>query len=91
MEEVHGSDLQEPRNGGDVHAGSRIRFLFLTEYNHLSNAHDLCGSHSTWLCPFWLGLSSSETAILKTSHATPRIELKTLRLSEGGGGGGVHC
>ena len=80
---MSGSDLREPHNGGDVHVGSEIRFLFLTEYNHLPDAHDLCGSHSTWSCLFWLGPSSSKTAILKTSHATPHIGLKTPRPSGG--------
>ena len=28
VEAVPGSDLREPRNGGDVHVGSRIRFFF---------------------------------------------------------------
>ena len=74
-----GSDLWEPRNGEDVHDGSGIRFIFLTEYSHLSDAHDLCGSRSTWSCLFWLGLSSSETTILKTSHVAPRIGLETRR------------
>ena len=77
VEEVPGSDLWEPRNDGYVHVGSGIRFLFLTEYNHLSDAHDLCGSRSTWSCLFWLGPSSFEMTILKTSHAAPRIELET--------------
>ena len=78
-----GSDLREPRNGGDVHAESGIRFLFLIEYSHLSDAHDLYGSRSTWSCLFWMGSSSSETAILKTSHAAPHMGLETLRPSRG--------
>ena len=78
-----GSDLREPRNGGDVHVISEIQFLFLTEYIHLSDAHDLYGNLSTWSCLFWLGPSSSETTILKTSHAAPRIGLETLRPSGG--------
>ena len=77
-----GSDLQEPRNDEDVHVGSRIRFLFLTEYSHLFDAHDLCGSCSTWSCLFWLGPSSSEMTTLKNSHAAPRIGLETPRSSE---------
>ena len=83
LEEVPGSDLREPCNGGDVHVESGIRFLFLTEYSHLSNAYDLYGNRSTWSCLFWLGPSSSEMAILKTSHAALRIGLETPRLSEG--------
>ena len=74
-----GSDLLEPRNGGDVHVRLGIRFLSSTEYRHLFGAHDLCGTHSTWLCLFLLGPSSSETATLKTSHAAPRIGLETPR------------
>ena len=77
------SDLREPRNGGDVHVGSGIRFLFLAEYSHLSDVHDLCGSLSTWPCLFWLGPSSSEMAILKISHVAPHIGLETPRPSGG--------
>ena len=76
-----GSNLREPRKGGDVHVGSRIRFLFLIEYNHFSDAYDLYGNRSTWSCLFWLGSSSSEMVILKTSHAAPRIGLETPRPS----------
>ena len=83
VDEVPSSDLREPRNDKDVHVGSGIRFRFLTEYSHLSDAHDLYGSRSTWSCLFWLGPSSSETTILKTSHAAPRRGLETLRLSGG--------
>ena len=46
-------------------------------------AHDLCGTCSTWLCLFFLGPSSSETATLKTSHDAPHIRLKTPRPSGG--------
>ena len=77
------SDFREPRNGGGVHVGSGIRFLFSTEYSHMFDAHDLCGTHSTWSCLFLLGPSSSETAILKPSHVAPRIRLETPRLSRG--------
>ena len=77
------SNLLEPRNGRDVHVGLGIRFLSSTEYSHLFGAHDLCGTHSTLLCLFLLGLSSSETTTLKTSHAAPRIGLETLRPSGG--------
>ena len=65
VEEVHGSDLREPRNGRDVYVGSGIRFFFSTEYSHLSDAHDLCGTRSTWSCLSLLGPSSFEMAILK--------------------------
>ena len=81
-----GSDLRELRNNGDVHVGSRIQFLFSTEYSHLSAACDLYGSCNTWSCLFWLGPSSSETTILKTSHAAPRTGPEIPRPS-----GGVNC
>ena len=76
-------DLREPCNGGDVHVGSRIRFLFLIEYSHLFDAHALYGNRSTWSCLFLLGPSSSETTVLKTSHVAPRIGLETPRPSRG--------
>ena len=76
-------DLREPRNDGDVHVGSGIRFLFSIEYSHLSDARDLYGSRNTWSCLFWLGSSSSEMAILKTSHAAPRTRLEIPRPSRG--------
>ena len=78
-----GSDLLEPRNDGDVHVGLGIRFLSSTEYSHLFSTYDLYGTHSTWLCLFLLGSSSSGMATLKTSHATPRIGLETPRPSRG--------
>ena len=78
-----GSDFREPRNGGGVHIGSGIRFLFSIEYSHLSDVRDLYGSRSTWSCLFWLGSSSSEMTILKTSHAAPRIGLEIPRPSGG--------
>ena len=74
-----GSDLPEPHNGGDVHNGSGISFLLLTEYSHMSGAHDLCETRSTWSCLFLLGPSSSETATLETSHVAPRIGLEASR------------
>ena len=79
VEEVAGSDLREPHNGEDVHVGSRIRFLFSIEYSHMSNVRDLYGSFNTWSCLFWLGLSSFEMAILKTSHEIPRTGLEIPR------------
>ena len=78
-----GSNFREPLNGGGVHIRSRIRFFFSTEYNHLSDARDLYGSHSTWSCLFRPGPSSSKTTILKNSHAAPRIGLETPRQSGG--------
>ena len=78
-----GYDLREPRNGGDVHVGSGIRFLFSIEYSHLSDARDFYGSRNTWSCLFWLGPSSLEMAILKTSHAAPCTGLEISRPSGG--------
>ena len=77
------SDFLEPRNGIIFHVGLGIRFLSSIEYSHLSGAHDLCGTRSTWLCLFLLGPSSSETATLKFSHVVPRIGLGTPRPSGG--------
>ena len=81
--EVPSSDLLKPRNGGDVHVELGIRFLSSTKYSHLSGAHDLCGTCSTWLRLFFLGSSSSELATLKTSHVVPRVGLETPRPSGG--------
>ena len=83
VEEVPGSDLLEPRIGGDVHIRLGIQFLSSTEYSHLLGAHDLCGTRSTWLYLFLLGPSSSEITTLRTSHAAPRIGLETPRPSRG--------
>ena len=79
MEEVPDSDLLELHNGRDFHVGLGIRFLSSTEYSHLFDAPDLCGTPSTWSCLFLLGPSSSEMATLKTSHAAPCIGLETPR------------
>ena len=62
VEEVPGFDLLEPCNGGDVHVELGILFLSSTEYSHLFSAQNLCGTRSTWLCLFLLGLSSFEMA-----------------------------
>ena len=78
-----GSDLLEPRNSGDVHIRSGIRFLLLIEYSHLSDARGLYGSRNTWSCLFWLSSSSFEMAILKTSHVVPSTGLEILRPSRG--------
>ena len=78
-----GSDLQEPRNGRDVHVESGNQFLFSIEFNHLSDAHDLYGSRNTWSCLFWLGPSSFEMVILRTSHAVLHIGLEIPRPSGG--------
>ena len=78
-----GSDLREPPNGGDVHVGPGIQFLFSIEYCQLSDARDLYGSRNTWSCLFWLDLSSFEMAILKTSHSVLCIGLEIPRLLGG--------
>ena len=78
-----GSDLLEPRNGGDAHVGLGIRFISSIEYSHFFSAHDLYGTRSTWLCLFLLGPSSSETTTLKTSHDASHIGLETPRPSGG--------
>ena len=36
-----------------------------------------------WSCLFWLGPSSSEMTILKTSHVSPRTRLEIPRSSRG--------
>ena len=74
-----GSDLLKPCNDGDIHIGLGIQFLSSIKYSHLFDAHDLCGTRITWLCLFFMGPSSSETATLKTSHVAPCIGLETLR------------
>ena len=58
-------------------------FDFFFGYSHFSDARDLYGSRNTWSCLFWLGSSSSKTAILKTSHAAPRTGLEIPRPSGG--------
>ena len=77
------SDLLEPRNSGGDHVGLGIQFLSSIEYSHLFGAHDLCGTRSAWSCVFLLGLSSSETITLKTSHVAPHIGPETLRSLRG--------
>ena len=78
-----GSVLLKPRNDGDAHVKLGTLFLSSTECNHLLYAHDPYGILSTWWCLFLLGPSSSETATLKNSRATPRIGLETPRLLGG--------
>ena len=78
-----GSNLREPSNGRDVHARSGIRFPFSIEYNHLFDACDLCGSCNTWSFLFWLGPSSFEMAILRTSHVVLHIGLEIPRRQGG--------
>ena len=56
-----------------------FNFYFSIEYSHLSDACDLYGSRNTWSCLFWLGLSSSEMTILKTSHVAPRTRIEIPR------------
>ena len=83
VEKVPSSDLREPHNGGDVHIGSGIQFLFSIEYSHMSDARDPYGSRNIWSCLFWLGPSSFGMTILKTSHVVPRIGLEIPRPSGG--------
>ena len=83
VEKLPDSDLREPRNDEDVYVILEIQFLISTEYSHLSDARDLYGSRNTWLCLFWLGPSSFEMTILKTSHVVLRIRLEILRPSRG--------
>ena len=57
--------------------------FFSIEYNHLFDAHNLYGSCNTWSCLFWLGPSSFEMSILKTSHVAPSSGLEIPRPSGG--------
>ena len=77
------SDLLKPRNGDDVHVGSGIQFLSSARCIHLFSAHDPCGTHSIWYCPFLLGLTSSEMTTLEIFHVALRVGPVTLRLSRG--------
>ena len=80
---VLGPDLLRPRRGEDVHVGSGVQFPSSTGCNHLFGVHDPYGIHNTWLRLFLLGLSSSETATLKTFRAAPCIGPVIPRLSRG--------
>ena len=54
-------------------------FFFQLKYSHFSDARDLYGSRNTWSCLFWLGPSSFEMVILRTSHVVLRIGLEIPR------------
>ena len=81
MGAVPGLDLLRPRSCEDVHVGSGIQFPSSAGCNHLFGVHDPYGIHNTWLSPFSLGLSLSETATLKTFRVVSHIGLVTPRLS----------
>ena len=83
MGAVPGPDLLRPRSGEDVRVGSRIQFPSSTGCNHLFGVHDPYGIQNTWLSLFSLGLSSSETATLKTFRVASHVGLVTPRLSRG--------
>ena len=72
---VFGSHVTEKMPTSD----QEFDFFFQLDTVHLSEACDLYGSRNTWSCLFWLGPSSSETTILKTSHAAPLTGLEIPR------------
>ena len=76
-------NLPRPRNGEDVHVGSGIQFPSSTRYGRMFGVHDPYGTHSTWYCPFLLGLSSYVMAILGIFHAALCVGLVILRQSGG--------
>ena len=80
---VSGLDLLRPRSGEDVHFGSGIQFPSSAGCNHLFGVHDPYGIHNTWLSVSSMGLSSSETATLKTFRAASHVRPVTPRLSRG--------
>ena len=80
---VPSPDLVRPRSGEDVHIELGIQFPSSVGCNHLFGVHDPYGIHNTWLSLFLLGLSSSETATLKTFSVAPRVGPVILRLSRG--------
>ena len=83
MGAVPGPDLLRPQRGENVNVESGIQFPSLAGCNHLFGVHDPCGIHNTWLSLFLLGLSSFETATLKTFRAVSRVGPVTPRLSRG--------
>ena len=78
-----GPDLLRPRSGQDVHVESGIQFPSSTRYSSPFGVHDPYGTHSTWYCPFLLGLSSSEMATLGINHDAPHVGPVILRQSGG--------
>ena len=83
MEAVPSPDLLRPRSGEDDHVGSGIQFPSSAKCNHLLGVHDPYGIHNTWLSLSLLGLSSFETATLKTFRAASHVRPVTPRLSRG--------
>ena len=83
IEAVPGSDLLRSRSDEDVHVGSGIRFPSSDGCNHLFGVRDPNGIHNTWLSLSLLGLSSFETATLKTFRAASLVGPATPRLSRG--------
>ena len=76
-------DPLRPRSGEDVHVESGIQFPSSVGCNHLFGVYDPYGIHNTWLSPSSLGLSSFETATLKTFRAASHVGPVTPRLSRG--------
>ena len=74
-----GPDLLRPCIGEDVHVGSGIQFPSSVGYSSLFAVHDSYGTHSTWYCPFLLGMSSSVMDTLGNYHVAPRVEPVILR------------
>ena len=83
MGEVPGPDFLRPRSGEDIHVGSGIQFPSSVGCNHLFSVHDPYGIHNTWLSISSLGLSSSETATLKTFRSASHVGPVTPRPSRG--------
>ena len=80
---VPGPDLLRPQSDVDVHVGSSIRFPSSARCNHLFGVCDPYGIHNTWLGLSLLGLSSFETATLKTFRVASHVGPVTPRLSRG--------
>ena len=83
VEVAPGADLLRPCRGENVHVRSGIQFPYSVGYSRLFDVYDPYGTHSTWYCPFLLGLSSYEMAILGIFHAALRVGPVILRKSGG--------
>ena len=83
MGAVPSLDLLRPRSDVDVHVGSCIRFPSSIGCNHMFGVRDPYGIHNTWLSLSLLGLSSFETATLKTFRVVSHVRPMTPRLSRG--------
>ena len=83
MRAVPGPDILRPRSSEDVHVGSGIKFPSSAGCNNFFGVRDPYGIHNTWLSLFLLGMSSSETATLKTFRTAPRVGHVIPRLSRG--------